>query len=175
MGRGTGIRFLLARRASLLLVRHLCLTADDHCSARAAHQENPAWTGDQRFAVSPSAYCGRGIRLSRQPLRRAAEFCYRQRLFADRIQDFWNVDGGSQRKVLGGMRRYPQGMAAGGVFTQRKILPDRKLLLMDETLEKANSADLVRCIQRRNLDQDGRTGIRNDGNSLCTIKQHTRS
>src|SRR5262249_47554884 len=156
-------RFFLARRASLLLVRHVCVAAHDYCSPRSAYEENPARAGDKRFAVSPSADCCRRICSGRQPLRWAAEFCYRQRLFSARIQDFWDVDGGSQRKVLGGMRRYPQRMAAGELFAQRKILPDRELFLMDETSAEADAAYLGRRLQRRDLDQDGRTGILNDG------------
>ena len=53
-----GFDSLLARRASLLLVRHLCLATDDYCSTGAAHQENPPGTGHKRSTVSPSAHCG---------------------------------------------------------------------------------------------------------------------
>ena len=173
MGRGAGIRLLLARGASFLLVRDLRFASGGHCRAGAAHEENPFGPGGERSSFSSSAGCGRGIRLGRQPLRRTAEFRDRKRLFAGRIQDVRNVDGGSARKVLGVIRPHLKGMDSGGVFPQRKVLPNRERFLIHEARAKADAADMGGGLKRRDLDQDRRAGIFHNGNSLRAIQLDT--
>ena len=110
-------------------------------------------------AISQSAYRGRGVCLGRQPLRWAAGFRYRQRLLAGGIQDVRHVDGGSEEKGIGKQRDIILKAWRQEEFShQGKYYHIRQCFLIDETAAKTDAADLDRRLQRRDLDQGGRTG-----------------
>ena len=103
------------------------------------------------------------------------EFRHRQRLFAGRIQDVRDVDGGSERKILGGIRRHIEGVDSGAVFAQGKIFPDRERLPVYEAPAKTDAADLGSRFQRRDLDQAGELGFPTMGIPFVRSTRYSRS
>ena len=174
MGRGFGVRFVLARRASSLLVRHLRVAADGDRGSRAADKENPFGPGCRRAFLSQSAGSRRRVRLRRQPLRRQVGICLGQRFFTGGIQNLRHDHGRGERALLGSDRRDLEGLGTRGVLARGKVLSLRQRDPLRETGAEADAADMARRVERRNSRQSWSTGLADDGHPVRTFEQSPR-